>query len=369
MNGLRAHFQLQRVGFVIDAAFNAPARGVTALFGPSGSGKTTVLRCLAGLEPGVKGQLRLANETWLDSTQGQNLPTHRRALGYVFQDARLFPHLDVQHNLVYGQRRATRHDGTQQDRNPHHPLIELLGLAHLLARYPAQLSGGEQQRVAIGRALLNQPRLLLLDEPLSALDARRKHDILPYLDRLRHELAIPIIYVSHAIDEISHLADHLVLIDNGRILAQGPLPELISQLESPLSQSEDAGALIEARVRSHDTHYYLTELEFPGGRLSVEHQALRIGAPMRVWIRARDVSLALTSPTGSSILNILEGRITGISQGDRARVTVRLTIGETALLARITRKSCEQLALQPGKRIYAQVKSVALSRSQDEHVQ
>lgn len=369
MSDLRAHFQLQRDGFAIDAAFSAPARGVTALFGPSGSGKTTVLRCLAGLEPGVRGHLQVGGETWLDSARGQHRPTHHRALGYVFQDARLFPHLSVQENLNYGQKRAARAGTRAQHGAAQDTVIDLLGLASHLERHPARLSGGEQQRVAIGRALLSQPRLLLLDEPLSALDAGRKNEILPYLDRLRDALAIPIIYVSHAIEEVSRLADHLLLIDKGTLHAQGPLTTLITQLESPLSHGEDAGAVIEARVSGHDTAYHLTSLTFPGGQLRVEHRALPIAAPVRVWIHARDVSLALSAPRDSSILNILEATIIAISQEDRARVTVRLALGpaesgpdETVLLARITRKSCEHLALVPGTRVYAQVKSVALSR-------
>ncbi len=367
MSGVQAYFRLQRpdqgedTGFAVDAGFSVPASGVTALFGPSGSGKTTLLRCLAGLEPAASGRLEVGGQLWLDSEQALNLPTHRRALGYVFQDARLFPHLNVSDNLAFGQRRADKSLSRVQARDAQSAVIELLGLAMLLGRYPAQLSGGEQQRVAIGRALLSQPRLLLLDEPLSALDTRRKRDILPYLDRVRRELAIPIIYVSHAIEEVSRLADHLVLIEAGRVMAQGPVNELLARLESPLSHDEEAGALITATVARHDDAYHLTELDFAGGTLSLNRLPQPPGSKVRVRVHARDVSLALERPAHSSILNILAARVVGISQEDRARITVSLVVGETALLARITRKSCEHLGLEPGKPVYAQVKSVALA--------
>ena len=356
MSTLKAQFRLQRGGFTLDAGFELPARGITAVFGPSGSGKTTILRCLAGLEPGARGQLHLDGSTWQDDSRGIFLAAHRRPVGYVFQDARLFPHLRVRRNLDYGCRRS---GGCAP---PHFArVVELLGIGQLLDRYPLQLSGGEQQRVAIGRALLTQPRLLLMDEPLAAVDMERKSEILPYLQDLHRALDIPVVYVTHALDEVTRLAEHLILIGNGSIQATGRLADLLSRLELPLAHSEDAAALIEARVATHDNEFELTELEFAGGRLSVGRQAAPIGERVRVLVYARDVSLALDEPQQSSILNILRAEVAAISQEGRSRVTVRLRVGETYVLARITRKSCVRLNLAPGTRVYAQIKSVALA--------
>ncbi|HKK04425.1 MAG TPA: molybdenum ABC transporter ATP-binding protein [Gammaproteobacteria bacterium] len=374
MNGLDASFRLARADFELVADLTIPARGVTALFGPSGSGKTTLLRCLAGLEPEARGHLRLDAEVWQDDARSVFIAPHRRALGYVFQDTRLFPHLNVRANLDYGRRRAhpidTRH--SQQERFEH--IVELLGLSGLLERYPAQLSGGEQQRAAIGRALLTQPRLLLMDEPLAALDAARKRDILPYLDELRRALDIPVVYVTHAIDEVSRLADHLVLIESGRVQASGDLMPLLSRLEYPLAHGEGAMTLIEARIAGHDDAYHLSELAFAGGSLTVSRQPGALGDRVRVAVHARDVSITLAPTSQSSILNVLPATVAEISQEDPARVTVRLRLlrkgrkgaadagseEDVFLLARITRKSCERLALAPGREVYAQVKSVAL---------
>lgn len=357
MNTLSFQFTLDRPGFRFQAAIDAPAAGVTGVFGPSGSGKTTLLRCLAGLERGARGKLQFLEETWQDDAQGVFVPTHRRAIGYVFQEARLFPHLSVRRNLAYGARRAP--GGADPQRLAR--IVELLGLQPLLDRYPHQVSGGEQQRVAIGRALLTRPRLLLMDEPMASLDQARKAEIMPYLENLHRELTLPVIYVSHAMEEIARLSDTLVLIEKGAIRAAGPLHEVLPRLDLPLAHAEDAASVLDATVAGHDERFHLTEVAFAGGRLTVPRQALPVGAPLRLMIHARDVSLALSYVADSSILNILEARVADIRQQEGGRTLVRLDVGGAPLLARITRKSCERMALATGRRIYAQIKSVAVT--------
>ena len=336
---LTARFELSHPGFTLDVDLALPGRGVTALFGPSGSGKTSCLRCVAGLEPAARGRLVVAEETWQDSDRGLFLPPHRRALGYVFQDANLFEHLDVRRNLLFGWKRvapAARRLELEQ-------VVELLGIEGLLARMPARLSGGERQRVGIARALLTSPRLLLMDEPLAALDAERKAEILPYLERLTRELALPILYVSHAPDEVARLADHLVLLDRGRVLA------------------DDAGVVLEGRVLGHDPDYGLLSLGLAGDqRVLLAHAPLPPGQSLRIKVLARDVSLSLERQH-SSILNVLPAIVAEIAPTrSPAQVLLRLDLGGTALLARITRYSLERLALQPGSRVWAQLKSVAV---------
>lgn len=355
MNGIQANFRLQRAGFLLEADFVAPAQGVTALFGVSGSGKTTLLRCIAGLER-APGTLRINGETWQD--EKTFVPVHQRPLGYVFQEASLFPHLSVRSNLEYGYRRvapASRKVQVEQ-------VVEWLGLSHLVARKDvAQLSGGERQRVAIGRALLTSPRLLLMDEPLSALDASSKQDILPYLERLHRELQIPVLYVSHAMDEVARLADHLVLLEQGRVSASGPLHATLARLDLPLAHFDDAGAVIEASLVQHDEPYHLSRLQFPGGELWVGKVDQPLGCRVRARVLARDVSIATQAPQGSSINNILAAKIEEIRDAGPDKVVVKLQVGEAhTLLSRITRRSHDQLCLSTGMQVYAQVKSVAL---------
>ncbi|NMZ46469.1 molybdenum ABC transporter ATP-binding protein [Pseudomonas oryzihabitans] len=354
---LAARFELRHADFVLDVDLALPGRGVTALFGPSGSGKTSCLRCVAGLEPAARGRLVVAEETWQDSDRGLFLPPHRRALGYVFQDANLFEHLDVRRNLLFGWRRvapAARRLELEQ-------VVELLGIEGLLARMPARLSGGERQRVGIARALLTSPRLLLMDEPLAALDAERKAEILPYLERLTRELALPILYVSHAPDEVARLADHLVLLERGRVLASGPTTEVLARLDLPIALADDAGVVLEGRVLGHDPDYGLLSLGLSGEqRVLLAHAPLPPGQALRIKVLARDVSLSLERQH-SSILNVLPATVAEIAPTrSPAQVLLRLDLGGTALLARITRYSLERLALQPGSRVWAQLKSVAV---------
>ncbi len=354
MNELAARFKHNYAGFGLEVDLRLPAQGVSAIFGPSGSGKTTLLRLIAGLERAADGYLSVAGAVWQDA--GSFMPTHARPLGYVFQDARLFPHLDVRRNLDYGLRRipaAARRvalDG----------VIDLLGIGSLMERKPDRLSGGEQQRVAIARALGVSPRLLLLDEPLAALDQARKQEVLPYLERLRDTLDIPMLYVSHAVDEVARLADHMLVLDGGRVVAQGSTIDLMARTDLPLSGDDAVGALIEGRIAGHDETYQLTSVDFSGGRLTLPRQTRAAGERVRVRVLARDVSLTLTAQTGTSIINILPAQVTGIASAGPSQSLVSLDLGGTVLLARVTRKSVDALGLKPGLALHAQIKGVAL---------
>ncbi|MDS4014359.1 MAG: molybdenum ABC transporter ATP-binding protein [Candidatus Accumulibacter sp.] len=347
--------QLTRPAFALDVDLRLPGRGVTAIFGTSGSGKTTLLRAIAGLESHTNGHLEVLGEVWQDSATGRFMPPHQRPLGYVFQDAELFPHLDVRANLAFGRRRAG--DATPPDTAP---VIALLGIGHLLDRHPDSLSGGERQRIAIARALLAKPRLLLMDEPLAALDEARKAEFLPWLEKLHDELEIPVLYVSHSLPEVAQLADHLVLLEDGRVRAEGALAELLPRLDLPLSHGEEAFVVIAATVGAYDTDYALARLDFPEQSLWAPSPPRAIGTAVRVRIQARDVSLAITPQHDSSILNTLAARVKGIDAQPPGRALVRLEIGGNALLARLTQKSLDQLEVRVGQELFAQVKSVAL---------
>ena len=350
---IAAKFAMSYPGFTLDVDLDLPGRGVTALFGHSGSGKTTLLRCMAGLERGV-GRLTVNGETWQDAAQF--VPTHRRPLGYVFQDARLFAHLDVAANLDYGRRRA----GTAAtiDRTA---IIDMLGLGPLLERLPERLSGGEQQRVAIARALLTAPRLLLMDEPLASLDQARKQDILPYLERLRDELDIPVLYVTHSAAEVTRLADHIVVMESGRTVAQGPLAETLARVDLPINLGEDAGAVFAATVVERDAEWHLARVEFDGGELWVRDSGAALGQRVRLRILARDVSIAASRHDDVSIINMLPATVTAHAGEDHpALVLVQLKVGGTALLARLTRRSAQRLDLAPGRQVWVQIKAVAL---------
>ncbi len=356
---IHVRFRRPVPGFTLDVDLTLPGRGVTALFGPSGSGKTTLLRLLAGLERAPGGYSEVNGEVWQDDARRLFVPVHRRALGYVFQDAALFPHLSVAQNLAYGQKR--RRPVTPSSQADHSAVIELLGLRPLLNRRPPTLSGGERQRVAIGRALLAGPRLLLMDEPLASLDHTRKREILPYLDRLHASLEIPVLYVTHSPDEVTRLADHLVLLDAGRVVIDGPLAATLSRLDLPGFATDDFGTVIEGNVLACDPAHRLLTLRFTGGDLRLIHEPAPLGRSLRVQVLARDVSLTLKPPSDTSILNILPARITAINLlADTGHVRVGLDVGGTAFTARITRYSHDHLALRPGMGVHIQIKAVSV---------
>jgi molybdate transport system ATP-binding protein len=362
---IEARLRVARRDFTLDVALELPEHGVTALFGPSGCGKTTLLRGLAGLERAA-GRVALGPQVWQDDAAGCFVPTHRRALGYVIQEAALFPHLSVQGNLDYARKRAAPALHTTGPQPPGPALdqvVGLLGIGALMARRPATLSGGERQRVAIARALATRPRLLLMDEPLAALDAARKAELLPYLDRLHAELALPIVYVSHAIDEVARLADHLVLMDRGQAVASGPLADMLARLDLPLALGEDAGVVLEGVVGERDVQWQLARLDVdgPACALWARDQGFALGRRVRLRVLARDVSLARTPQTGTSIGNQLRGTVEAIADDTHpALALVRVRVGRVPLVARLTRRSAHALELAPGQPVWAQVKTVAL---------
>lgn len=352
--GIRGRFSGRFGSFHLDVALELPGRGVSALFGHSGSGKTTTLRCIAGLERAA-GELQVNGETWQDADRF--VPVHRRPLAYVFQEASLFPHLSVRRNLEYGYRRVP----AAERRVAFDQAVEWLGVGALLERRPDRLSGGERQRVAIARALLTSPRLLLMDEPLSALDHNSKRGILPYLERLHDELAIPVVYVTHSPDEVARLADHLVVLEGGRVLASGPLTETLARLDLPWAREEEAGVVIEAIVAERDHRWHLARADFPGGSLWVRDDGVAVGRRVRLQVRARDVSVALAHHEGTSILNLLPATVTGVAEGGHpAARLVRIEVGGTPFLARLTARSVDALQLAPAKPVWVQIKSVAV---------
>lgn len=360
MSGHRLRLALDRGDLRLDVDLALPGQGITVLFGPSGSGKTTVLRCVAGLERAA-GEVRIGGEAWQDDVAGTFLPTWRRPLGYVFQEASLFPHLDVAGNLRYAQRRATSGDEGPDLAE----VVQLLGLGALLARGVHDLSGGERQRVAIARALATRPKLLLLDEPLASLDPARRKEVLPWLEGLRDRLGLPMLYVTHSADEMARLADTVVLLDQGRVLAAEPPEDVLGRLDLPLAADEDAGALIEGRVAQRDAAWHLARIDLEGGSLWVRDEGLAAGTPVRVRVLARDVSVATASaaPGTTSVQNLLPCTVQAVVPGNHpSQVTVRLSCGPQALLARITARGADQLGLAPGREVWAQVKSAALVR-------
>ncbi|OEJ66956.1 molybdenum ABC transporter ATP-binding protein [Magnetovibrio blakemorei] len=361
--GIDAYFAGPIGDFKLKAAFHVPATGVTALFGPSGCGKTTVLRCLAGLMRMPGSSLRFNRDVW--QFENRFVPPHKRPIGYVFQEASLFAHLSVRQNLLFGAKRAFKDSsapavvGVAFDE-----LVDLLGIEALLARAPNKLSGGERQRVAIGRALLSRPKLLLMDEPLAALDTANKDEILPYLEKLHAHLAIPVVYVSHDMAEVERLADHMILMDQGRVHAAGPLDSLVADLTLPLAGSKQAAALLDARIEAYDTDYDLSHLSVPGGQLLIPgHLGLK-GQRRRVQIAATDVSIALTHTTDSSINNVLAARIIDMKPITQSQLNVSLKLGHDGsggrILSRVTRKSWDRLNLHINAHVYVQLKSLAM---------
>lgn len=345
--------QLSRGGFDLNADIEVPGRGITAVFGRSGSGKTSLLRCLAGLEPNCQGDISVRGEKWQENTFF--MPTHKRPIGYVIQTPNLFPHLSVRGNLEFAEKRAAPGSLSFDQ------VVDMLALEPLLDRYTDQLSGGERQRVAIARALLIGPQLLLMDEPLASLDNQSKKEIMPYLERLHRELDIPVIYVSHSADEVSRLADHLVVLDAGRVVGQGPLQQMLARLDFPIKLEDDAGVVWEGRVLEQDEQWHLARVGTAGGDIWVRSSGVKADTSIRLRILARDVSLALSHHGDSSILNILPGEIEEISaEAEQNSALVRVRVGEAALLARLTLRSVDRLELAAGKQVWVQIKSAAL---------
>jgi molybdate transport system ATP-binding protein len=346
--------------FALDAQF-ATGPGLVALFGKSGSGKTSIVNVLAGLVHPDHARVTLDGVALVDTVGGVFVPRNKRRIGYVFQDARLLPHLTVRQNLLYGRFFAPPAD----DGPTLEHVVDLLGIENLLGRRPARLSGGEKQRVAIGRALLAKPKLLLMDEPLASLDEHRKAEILPYIERLRDESRVPIVYVSHSIAEVARLASTMVLLSNGRVAAAGATADVMQRLDLlPLTGRSNAGSLIEATVDRHDEHFGLTTLRSRSGYWRVQQIKAAPGTPVRLRVRARDVLLARTQPDQVSALNVLQGTVAAIGESDGPSVDVRIDCNGDALIARLTRYSVDHLRLASGVPVFALVKSVAFdSRS------
>jgi len=356
MTIIKASFKLSYGDFKLDVDLALPSTGVSVLFGHSGSGKTTLLRCIAGLEQAPQGYLEINGHIWQDSERKIFMATYKRSLGYVFQEANLFSHLSVLDNLHYGLKRVKNNLGLIKLNQT----IELLGIGHLLARMPSNLSGGERQRIAIARALALNPEVLLMDEPLASLDLKRKQEILPYLSRLHQQLDIPIIYVTHSQQEVAQLADTLVIIENGRILASGLLAEIQSRLDLPLAQDREATSVWQVSIAEHESDYHLTRVEFDGGALSIPAIDAEIGAALRVQIYARDVSITLVEPNATSVLNVLPAVISEITEGRDSQAVVQLQVGQQLLLAHITRKSLVVLDLQIGMSVFVQIKGTSI---------
>ncbi len=356
MSAISLRVQHAFPGFTLDVDLQLPGRGVTALFGHSGSGKTTLLRCMAGLERAAQAHIALGDECW-QSRAGHFTPTWQREIGYVFQEASLFPHLDVRANLAFGMKRTTGAVCEDEIR----AMAARFGIEHLLARKPDGLSGGERQRVAIARALLTRPRLLLMDEPLSALDLPRKREILPYLEKLHDELDIPLLYVTHSADEVARLADHLVVLDNGRALADGPLAETLARVDLPIRLGDEAGVVLDTQVGQRDETWQLARFDFDGGSLWARDPGLPEGHTARVRVLARDVSVSRQHDDASSIQNHLPATITAIASDEHPSLAlVQARVGSSLLVARLTRRAASQLQLAVGDAVWLQVKSVAL---------
>jgi len=348
---------INKKSFTLDVDIEIPGQGVTAIFGHSGSGKTSLLRCIAGLHSSTNGKLSINGKIWQD--ESTYVETHQRSVGYVFQEASLFEHLTAGENLLYATKRAA----IPPSEETYQQTIHLMGIDPILDNYPNQLSGGERQRVSIARALLSNPQLLLMDEPLASLDERRKQEILPYLERLRGELDIPILFVSHSVDEVARLADYIVVLEQGKVVTNGTLTEVLSRIDLPFRLGEDTGVIVEGTVAERNERWHLVRVEFDGGDLWLKDNGDAIGQSVRIRVLARDVSLSLENHQDTSILNRMPAEILEISPGaDRALALVRLKVGTTVLIARVTGRSVEHLQLKPGKKLWAQIKSVAIVR-------
>jgi molybdate transport system ATP-binding protein len=337
-----------------------PLEGIIGLFGPSGCGKSTLLRIISGLERNARGQIRFGDEIWQDTGREIFMPPHKRGVGYVFQDVRLFPHLTVAGNLRYAEKRARNTESAVHLED----VVAALDLAPLMDRRPSSLSGGERQRVAIGRTLLTRPRLLLMDEPLAALDLRRKAEILPYIERLPQTFRVPVIYVTHSIDEVTRLAERMLVLANGRKVTYGPVANALERLDlQPIAGRFEAGVVLTARVTRHDLTYRLTHLDHHGKEIVMPMADLAIGSHVRLRIRARDVALATTAPESISIRNVLSGTIAEIvEEADTAFAETLVDIGGAKIRARVTRSAVAALALIPGKPVFVLFKSIAFDR-------
>lgn len=349
-------YALRRKEFDLDVEFAIPLRGIIGLFGESGAGKTTLLHCIAGLERPEAGCLTVHDEVWESQSENISRNVQARDIGYVFQEPRLFPHLTVRRNLDYGRRRSEAPaNDAEFDR-----IVSLLALEALLHRKPDALSGGEAQRVAIARALLRAPKIVLMDEPLASLDRARKEEILPFLDRLHAELSLPIIYVSHSIEEVCRLCDHLIVLERGKVLANEELQSALLRMDLPILAGDEAGAVVRGRIKFCDTAYELTTFEFSGGEMLLPGIVADVGQSIRLRIRASDISLSRERPLQSTILNVLTATIDEIQEGQGPSVLIRLATGTDHLLARVTRRSCDELNLQSGDKVHAQIKAVAV---------
>jgi molybdate transport system ATP-binding protein len=348
---------LQRAQFSLQLDVQLPDQGITVILGASGAGKTSLLRCVAGLDRADQARIEMGGVLWQDDQQGVFVPTWQRALGYVFQEASLLPHLTVKQNLTYGLKRIG-------SRTPMHSLaqaIELLGIGHLLERSPAGLSGGERQRVALARALASQPRILLLDEPMASLDAARRQEILPWLEKMRDELHLPMLYVTHAANEAARLGAHMLVLEHGQVQAQGTVSEVFANIHQPLGAGEDMGALLQGTLVERHADWHLCRIAFDGGELWLRDSGLAVGQSVRMRVLARDVSIATVAPQHTSIQNLLSAVIEAVADDDHpSQVLVRLRVGPSAVLSRITQRAWAQLRLQVGQQVFLQVKTVAL---------
>lgn len=355
--GIQASFACKVGEFALDVDLDLPGSGLTALFGHSGCGKTTLLRCIAGLQE-AEGAICVNGDQWQGESSKSRRPVHQRPLAYVFQETSLFPHLSVRRNLLYGYKRITKNERQIS----FDQATEWLGLSHLLERMPAKLSGGERQRVAIARALLTSPRLLLMDEPLSALDQNSKQEIMPYLEALRDNLAIPILYVSHSTAEVARLADHIVMMDKGQVIAQGPLQQVMARMDQPLGFEEDAGVILDATLSERDDQWHLCRADFAGGHLWLRAvDGLEVGQKIRLQVLAKDISLARSQQTDQSIQNLLPATVDEVaSEVSPGTSVVRLLAGQTPFLSHLTTRAVHTLAIEPGQQVWMQVKSAAL---------
>ena len=362
MTGLLLDLQLQQASFTLEVDVTLPSEGVTVLYGQSGSGKTTLLRCIAGLEKALKGTIIFKQDEW--QTNKKFVPTYKRNIGYVFQEASLFEHLTAQQNLTFASKRVKR-KGANQNNEDH--IIRLLGIENLLNQYPKQMSGGEKQRVAIARALLSDPSMLLMDEPLASLDTNRKNEILPYLETLKTRLNIPIIYVTHSPDEVARLADHIVVIDSGKVITSGPISETLPRLDSPNQLGSEVGVVIDSIISEQDKQWKMSKILLSREELwfhdDIDKAEGSVGSPVRIQILASDVSLSLSARLGTSITNCLPATISEIKDNPDIGITlVKLAIGETLVMSRISSRSAHTLKIYEGMKIWAQIKSAAVIR-------